>query len=154
MKYGRVENGTVAEYRDFAEGEIPVHKSFLWLPVEDNPPEYDEFYEPQSGPILEIQSDKLLFAYNVVPKNIATLQSLIKKEAEKRITTLYPLWKQSNMLSDKITLLNKTRTPEEDQQLADIEQAFAFISDIREKSNAIEAMDPIPKNYTSDDYWT
>lgn len=153
MKYGRVENNEVIEYREFALGDIPAHKSYMWLPVEDNPPVYNDFYESVRGPLLEIHPDKIVFVYTIVPHEVAYLQSLVKREAEKRITKLYPLWKQSNMLSDKVILLNKTRTPEEEQQLIDIDAGFAYINHIRQRSDAIEMMDPIPQDYTSDTYW-
>ncbi len=153
MKYGRIENNTVAEYREFAPGDIPEHKTFLWLPVEDLLPEYNEFYEFLEGPAIEIHLDKIVFAYTVIPKETAHLQYLVKKEAERRIIEVYPLWKQNNMLSDKITLLNKIRTAEEEQQLIDIDAGLAYINHIRQCSNVIETMTPIPENYMSDTHW-
>ena len=72
-KYGRVENGQVTEYREFAEGEIPAHKSHLWRIVEDIVPEYDEFYDLLTGPILEIQEDKLVYQYTILSSWISKI---------------------------------------------------------------------------------
>jgi hypothetical protein len=58
------------------------------------------------------------------------------------------------MLAEKMALLNKSRTAEEEQQLVDIEDGFTFIKNIRKCSAVVELMDPIPENYRSDEYWT
>lgn len=153
-KYGRVENGQVTEYREFAEGEIPAHKSHLWRIVEDIVPEYDEFYDLLTGPILDIQEDKLVYQYTIFPRPLNELKSLIKAEAQKRILAKYPLWKQNSMLADKLSIVQKeTKTQEDIDALAEIELALEEIKYIRERSDAIELMDPIPSDYMIEDYW-
>ena len=153
-KYGRVENGQVIEYRDFADGEIPAHKAHLWKIVEDVVPEYDEFYEILTGPILDIQEDKLVFVYTLFPRPLNELKRLVKAEAQRRILDKYPLWKQNNMIVDKINILGKeVKTSEDLQLLDDIEASLQEIKYVREKSDAIEAMQPIPSDYMIEDYW-
>ncbi len=153
-KYGRVENGQVTEYREFAEGEIPAHKSHLWRIVEDIVPEYDEFYDLLTGPILDIQEDKLVYQYTIFPRPLNELKSLVKAEAQKRILAKYPLWKQNSMIADKLNIIQKeTKTQEEIDTLAEIEVGLEEIKYIRERSDTIELMDPIPSDYTIEDYW-
>lgn len=153
-KYGRVEDGQVIEYRDFADGEIPAHKAHLWKIVEDVVPEHDEFHHILTGPILDIQEDKLVFVYTLFPRPLNEMKRLVKEEAERRILKDYPLWKQNNMLIDKINILGKeVKTSEDLQLLADIEAGLQKINYIREKSNQIEAMQPIPSDYMIEDYW-
>jgi len=154
MKYARVEDNTIVEYREFAEGEIPAHKSHLWKVVEDIVPPYKPFNQVIFGPEPVIEEDKVRYVYTIEDKDPVELKYLVKAEAENRILSKYPLWKQNNMLADKLTLLNKTRTAEEEQQLADIDSGFTFINNIRQCSAVIELMDPIPENYRSDEYWT
>jgi hypothetical protein len=153
-KYGRVENGQVTEYREFAEGEIPAHKSHLWRIVEDIVPEYDEFYDLLTGPILEIQEDKLVYQYTIFPRPINELKSLVKEEAQRRILTKYPLWKQNNMLLEKLNILQKeVKSIDDLLTLDEIELALEEIKYIRERSNAIELMNPIPSDYMIEEYW-
>ena len=153
-KYGRVENGQVTEYREFAEGEIPAHKSHLWRIVEDIVPEYDEFYDLLTGPILDIQEDKLVYQYTIFPRPLNELKSLVKVEAQRRILSKYPLWKQNNMLADKLNIIQKeVKTQEDIDALAEIELGLEEIKYIRARSDAIELMDPIPSDYTIEDYW-
>lgn len=154
MKYARVEDNTIIEYREFAEGEIPAHKSHLWRIVEDIAPSYNPFYQVIFGPEVVIEEDKVRYVYTIEDKDPIELKYLVKAEAENRILSKYPLWKQNNMLAEKMILLNKSRTAEEEQQLADIEEGFAFINNIRQRSGVVESMDPIPENYRSNEYWT
>ena len=154
MKYAKVEDNTIIEYREFAEGEIPAHKSHLWKVVEDIVPTYNSFYQVIFGPEVVIEEDKVRYVYTIEDKDPVELKYLVKAEAENRILSKYPLWKQNNMLADKMALLNKSRTAEEEQQLVDIEDGFTFIKNIRKCSAVVELMDPIPENYRSDVYWT
>jgi len=153
MNYAKIDNGNIVEIRNIDEASIPEHKRYMWLPVVDNVPEVNKFYYNVVANTPVVLSDKVLIEYTVTPHPVNLLQALVKQEAERRILEFYPLWKQSNMLSDKLTLLNKTRTPEEEQQLIDIDAGFAYINHIRQRSNIIEAMDPIPENYVADTYW-
>jgi hypothetical protein len=79
---------------------------------------------------------------------------LIKAEAQKRILAKYPLWKQNSMLADKLSIIQKeVKTQEDIDALAEIELGLGEIKHIRERSDAIELMDPIPSDYTVEDYW-
>ena len=154
MIYAKVEDNQIIEYREFAEGEIPAHKSHLWKVVEDIVPSYNPFYQVIFGPEVVIEEDKVRYVYTIEDKDPIELKYLVKAEAENRILSMYPLWKQNNMLAEKMALLNKSRTAEEEQQLVDIDAGLTFINNIRQCSDIVESMDPIPENYRSNEYWT
>ena len=107
MKYARVEDNKIIEFRDFAEGELPEHKAYLWRVVEEIVPSYNPFYQVSFGPDVVIEEDKVRFVYTVEDKDPVELEYLVKAEAENRILSKYPLWKQNNLLVSKIELISK-----------------------------------------------
>lgn len=154
MKYARVEDNKIIEYRDFAEGEIPAHKLYLWKIVEDIVPSYNPFYQVIFGPEVVIEIDKVRYVYTIEDKDPVELKYLVKAEAENRILSKYPLWKQSNMLALKVDLMSKTTLTEQEQiTLDDINSQLQEIQAIRNCSDVIEAMTPIPENYRDNQYW-
>ncbi len=157
MLYAKIENGIVVETKEFEVGAIPEHKQFLWYPVNNVIPEqYDDFYHILSGPTTEISEENktVRFIYSLESKPLVDLQSLVKGEAARRIFQIYPLWKQYNLAVDKFTLMDTpNRTPEEESKLQEVTDSINWIKSIRLRSNELEAMDPIPKDYTNDSYW-
>jgi hypothetical protein len=154
MKYARVEDNKIIEYRDFAEGEIPAHKLYLWKIVEDIVPSYNPFYQVIFGPEVVIEIDKVRYVYTIEDKDPVELKYLVKAEAENRILSKYPLWKQSNMLALKVDLMSKTTLTEQEQiTLDDINSQLQEIQAIRNCSDVIEAMTPIPENYRDNQHW-
>jgi len=80
----------------------------------------------------------------------------IKAEAKRRILGIAPEWKQRNMLARAAELLRigePNWTPSQQAEVAAMDAAWADIEAIRAKSDAIEAMQPIPLDYTDDKYW-
>lgn len=80
----------------------------------------------------------------------------IKSEANRRITALCPEWKQRNLLAQATQLVNKGElnwTQEERAAWSAGEALWVQISRIRDASNTLEAMNPIPENFTDDIYW-
>lgn len=61
----------------------------------------------------------------------------VKRAARERIEARYPIWKQMNALSSG----------------GDLEMTM-FIDRVRDRSNKIEAMVPIPLDFTADHYWS
>ncbi len=154
MKYARVEDNTIVEYREFAEGEIPAHKSHIWRIVEDTPPSYNPFYQVFFGPQVVIEADRVRYVYTVEDKDPTELKYLVKAEAQNRILSKYPIWRQSNMLSEKIDLVSKSSLTEAEQQrLDEINAQFDEIVQIRAFSDALELMTPIPEDYRDNQYW-
>ena len=94
----------------------------------------------------------------------------VKAECRRRILTAFPEWKQSNMTarSQELDRIQSgfmrdpsgARMPARDltdAEMADeraIGAAWAWIKATRAKSDEIEAMDPIPADYTADAMWT
>jgi len=81
----------------------------------------------------------------------------IKKEAQRRIDGQYPLWRQMNTMARMLEMTEKPVPNRTGGDLAQINAAramFAEINAIRAKSNALEAMTPIPADYADDRWWT
>ena len=82
----------------------------------------------------------------------------VKAEAGRRIELLFPAWKQRNM-NAAATALIMTRvaggswTAEEQAQADVLTAAWALVSSIRTASDVLEAMDPIPLDYSNNEYW-
>ena len=82
----------------------------------------------------------------------------IKAEAGKRIVAICPEWKQRNYIATDLTYTKiiqdgGTLTTEQESDRAEIESVWESIQSIRTKSDEIEAMSPIPADYTDDSYW-
>ena len=81
----------------------------------------------------------------------------VKQEASKRILAIAPEWKQRNMLARSAQFLRigeANLTQEQRDEVFAIELIWETIQMIRARSDLIEAMDPIPLDYTNDKYWT
>lgn len=89
----------------------------------------------------------------------------VKAEAQRRIIGVVGatdlaacMVKQLNMLMRAVELANKRASGQalsgaETTEAAALQAAADSIKDIRSKSNAIEAMSPIPTNYTDNSHW-
>jgi len=81
----------------------------------------------------------------------------VKREASKRILGIAPDYKQRNMLARSVELLRigeTNLTQEQRDEVLAIELIWETIQMIRARSDAIEAMQPIPSDYAADKYWT
>lgn len=82
---------------------------------------------------------------------------MVKQEAGRRILAIAPEWQQRNMLARVAELLRigeANLNAAEQAELAAIEAIWTTIKGLRAKSNALEAINPIPLDYTDDKYWT
>jgi len=98
----------------------------------------------------------LLTADELAQRRAAMVEG-VKQEAGRRIVAIAPEWKQRNMLARIAELLRigeANLSAAEQADLAAIEAIWTTIKGLRAKSNALEAMDPIPLDYTDDKYWT
>jgi hypothetical protein len=82
----------------------------------------------------------------------------VKAEAGRRILDVCPEWKQRNHIATdltytKIIQAGGSLTAEQEQSRSAIESVWLDVQDIRSKSDEIEAMSPIPQDYTNDSYW-
>ena len=81
----------------------------------------------------------------------------VKAEAERRILAIVPAWKQRNLLARAALLAEKGRDAWSDAELAEWnagEAIWAQVVAIRTASDRIEAMTPIPDDFTADSHWT
>lgn len=86
-----------------------------------------------------------------------TTNDLVKAEAARRILEICPEWKQRNLTAQAAILAKKGEanwTPEEQAAWDAGEAIWTKIAAIRAKSDALEAMDPIPADFKDDSYWT
>lgn len=72
-------------------------------------------------------------------RKLGITAEMVKAEAERRITSRYPIWRQLNI------------TDEGGEAKAEMR---AFIDHVRAASNGIEARSPIPHDYAADHHWS
>lgn len=156
--YARIENGQIAERREFAPGAIPQHKAHLWRPVEGEQPSHDAFRQSISGPVETIEADRVLRTWTVQDIAADALKERVKFEARRRILARYPDWQQVNMTARGVELQdawrqNGTWTAAEEAEAATMQSAWAWIKAVRAASDAIESMTPIPSDYNASSRW-
>ena len=83
----------------------------------------------------------------------------VKAEAGRRILDVCPEWKQRNHIATdltytKIIQAGGSLTPEQEESRVAIESVWVAIQTLRSKSDEIEAMSPIPQDFTNDSYWS
>lgn len=86
----------------------------------------------------------------------AATAEMIKAEAYRRIVAILPEWRQRNLLAQASILAEKGRSSWTDDELAAWNAGaaqWAQIAAIRAASDDIEAMSPIPTDYTDNSYW-
>jgi hypothetical protein len=82
----------------------------------------------------------------------------VKAEASRRILARYPDWKQRNMTARGVELLNRRLvagawTEAETAEAGALQAAWDWITAMRVASNALEALAPIPADFTDDGRW-
>ena len=88
--------------------------------------------------------------------DIPATVEMVKAEAGRRIIAICPEWKQRNLTAQAVQLAKKGEanwTPEEQAAWDAGEALWNQIAAIRAKSDLLEAMNPIPVDYTLDTYW-
>ena len=83
----------------------------------------------------------------------------VKSEAGRRILDVCPEWQQRNYIATdltyaKIIQAGGSLTPEQEESREAIESVWVAIQTLRSKSDEIEAMSPIPQDFTNDSYWS
>lgn len=168
--YALIRDGAIAEYRE-ADAGSPAHKLAadggpLLRPVIDpGAPTFNPTLETYTRSIV-IDPDAVRIQYAVERRPLADQKAAVKAEAQRRIIALTGtadllpcMIKQSNAnmranaLNDK-RLRGETLTEAEATEAEALRQLGASIEAIRAKSNEIEAMQPIPLDYTADARWS
>lgn len=143
---------------------VQTKEGWKWLPVEDT-------VAPAATAMEVLASDYTVSASKVTQTWAKTRRSLdeqknaVKAEAQRRIVALTGkvalidcMIKQSNAnmraneLNDK-RINGDALTAEEETEAAALRNLALAIKAIRAKSNEIEALSPIPLDFTDDRYW-
>ena len=80
----------------------------------------------------------------------------VKDEARRRILAIAPEWKQHNLTAEATALAEKGRDTWSADELAawnNTQTIRRQINDIRQASNRIEALNPIPSDFEDDKHW-
>lgn len=88
----------------------------------------------------------------------SALRAAVKAEARGRILARYPDWKQANMTARGVELAFKVAQGEtlreaETTEIAALQGVWGWIKAVREASNALETLDPVPAGFADDGYW-
>lgn len=92
----------------------------------------------------------------VVPPPPPVTAQAVKDEAYRRIVAIVPEWRQRNLTARAAILSEKGRANWTAQELAEWEAGealWARVKALRDASDVIEALDPIPQDYTADERW-
>ena len=82
----------------------------------------------------------------------------VKQEARKRILAKYPEWKQQNLTARAVELVelkhdNTTWTGPEETEADVIKAVWNWVKSVRTASDALEAQNPVPTDFTTDKHW-
>lgn len=94
------------------------------------------------------EADIIMYDNNMVQK--------VKIEAQRRILALVPDWKQRNIaarMAELSVIGQPNWTVSQASEYQTYVNVWASIDNIRQLSDTLEAMSPIPKDYTDDRYW-
>jgi hypothetical protein len=104
-----------------------------------------------------IGSDKVTRQWTVARKPLAEQHQAVKDEARRRILARFPDWKQANMTARGVELtlikIGREWTQKEQAEAERLQTDWGWIKSVRSASDAIEAMQPIPSTFRSDEWW-
>jgi len=107
--------------------------------------------------MVRVQKNGKIVEVDWTPPSQIIEPSEVKEEAGRRIISIAPEWKQRNMIARSVELFSigkENWTQEQIDEQQSIERVWEMIKDIRQKSDEIEAKDPIPLDFQNDKYWT
>lgn len=132
--------------------------------TQQNQPTYNSRTQTiQTGDFIETETGWER-SWNVINKTAEEIEAYdqfmikaVKMEAQRRILEILPEWKQRNLTARAAELAIKgpsNWTPEEQEEYEAGQAVWDSIKAIRIKSDALEAMAPIPEDFTNDNYWS
>lgn len=164
MIYALVENNQIVKTKDFLSLDVvPEHKRSWYRPVIEEKPARSQL-EMLTGPVVTIEADRVVKRWSLVRRPLADQKEQVKDECQRRILVCLAvndvipcILKQLNALmrSVKLTDVKHARewTAQEAAEAAALESLSTEIERLRAKSNALEAMDPIPLDYADNKWW-
>lgn len=181
MKYGRIENGHITQFpaseREWRKGSGNSMRK--WADCTDEalasigvvrvyegsrPAISDRTQTARLAPNPALNGARWEQAWVVTDKTAEQVEAYdnqlrerIKSAAEDRIYGAFPLHAQMNLVAEMLELSEIPPAQRTGQQLEKINQARAAraaIAAIRQRSDELEAMDPIPEDPDDDRHWT
>jgi hypothetical protein len=166
MALARIDGTSITEVRhDISLDDVPEHKRKIWKTIEGDAPSHDQRVETLSGPVLQIEQNRVLRVWTIKPRPRDEVLAQVRAEAQRRIIAMmaardfeHCILKQlnanmrANELNDKRTS-GYTLTAEEEAEAALLRAMAAAIKAVREASNILEAMETIPSDFDADSRW-
>lgn len=121
-----------------------------------NPP---SVWHERSGVTYDLVGDELTITEIYArPTGKGPTADHVKLEAENRILNKYPLTKQMNAYSDFMLMREHlagggSLTAKQQTRYNAIKNAWSWVQSVRDASDTIEALDPIPDDYNDDARW-
>lgn len=106
---------------------------------------------------IKVEVDRVVVTNNVEMLGEDYQRAAVKAECRRRIFDRFPDWKQANMTARAVELLHigeANWTDEHRAEISAMQDAWSWIKQLRAKSDALEAVTPIPRDYDADKYWT
>lgn len=158
-------DNTIDRMQSGIDPTVQTRAGWRWLPIDPGqPPDYVPGLETVSS-VHVVYEDHVAVEWTVSRVPIEHQRLAVKSEAQRRIIALTGqteliacMIKQSNanMRANELTdkrVSGGTLTAEEEAEAAALRGLATALKAIKAASNVIEAMDPIPLDYTSDSYW-
>lgn len=139
MTIARIDGGTIAELRSMSIDDVPEHKRHIWRTVVDQPPNVDVRILMRIDAGWNVTDTHAIRLYTTVPRPRVDQVRAVKEECQRRIIA-------ATGAADIIGCLIK-------QQNGLGPDVQAEILRLRAKSNEIEALDPLPSDWDSDQRW-
>ena len=157
-----VRDGVLVEVRNLDPADVPQHKldadggKLLRPFVAVAEPDYEPTLEAALV-VIEITPEQVTQVWTVQRRSLEAQHAAVKTECGRRIYEPFPQWKQANLTARATELVNKKLegplSPEEVGEFAALQSIWDWIKAVRAASDALEAMNPIPLNYASDEHW-
>lgn len=155
--------GEFVETRMVDPANVPQHKldvdggKMLRPFIEVAQPDHEPTLEAATVAI-EITPEQVTQVWTVQRRSLEVQHAAVKTECGRRIYTPFPQWKQANLTARatelvNLRVVNGALTPEETAEFALLQSIWDWIKSVRAASDVLEAMDPIPLSYQSDQHW-
>jgi len=75
----RIENDAVSEERELDLAAVPAHKAAIWRPIEGDRPTVDRNIYDVTGPVYQIEPDRVLRVWTVTARDLAAVKADAKR---------------------------------------------------------------------------
>lgn len=78
----RIDGNGVIETRDIAMDDVPPHKRDSWRLIVGDEPSYNKATHTRTGPTYQIEADRVLRVWQVVPRDLDEVKTSIKAKID------------------------------------------------------------------------